>query len=121
MTIAVIGEDNAGKSSFIKCALDMKNAPSSSLTKKKMSLDGSIYMVRLLEIDLKQVAFDQNKRIVWPLVGMDNSDPIIDGVLLLYDSTRSEKLTEASVLAGTYIPEGAFRSSPRISPHMWRP
>lgn len=67
-----------------------------------MSLDGSIYMVRLLEIDL---AFDQ---------GMDNLDPIIDGVLLLYDSTRSEKLTEASVLAGTYIPEVAFRSYPRI-------
>lgn len=109
MTIAVVGEDDAGKSSFIKCALDMKSAPPSFSTKKKMSLDGSVYMVRLLEIDLKQVVIDQDKQIIWPRLGRDNAAPIVDGVLLLHDSTRPEKLSETSELTGT------FNSSPGIS------
>ncbi|KAJ5893409.1 hypothetical protein N7495_005100 [Penicillium taxi] len=99
VTIAVVGEDNAGKSSFIKCALDMKQPSSSILTKKKMSLDGSIYAVGLLEIDLKQVIFEGHN-VMWPRVGNDKSVPIIDGVLLLHDSTQPDKVDVTTELAG---------------------
>jgi GTPase SAR1 family protein len=99
VTIAVVGEDNAGKTSFIKSALDMKGTPSSVSTKKKMSLDGSVYIVRLLEIDLKQVTFDQDLNIVWPRTGTDVA-PIVDGVLLLYDATQPDKLEKTVELAG---------------------
>ncbi|KAJ5121907.1 hypothetical protein N7526_008844 [Penicillium atrosanguineum] len=98
VTIAVVGEDDAGKTSFIKCALDMKSPPSSTSTRKKMSLDGAVYIVRLLEIDLKQVAIDQDKRISWPCVGRDDSVPTVDGVLLLYDSTQPNKLSEVTAM-----------------------
>lgn len=100
VTIAVVGEDNAGKTSFIKSALDMKGPPSSVSTKKKMSLDGSVYIVRLLEIDLKQVTFDQDLNIVWPRTGRDSVAPIVDGVLLLYDATQPDKLEKTVELAG---------------------
>lgn len=100
MTIAVVGEDNAGKTSFIKSALDMKGTPSSVSTRKKMSLDGSVYIVRLLEIDLKQVTFDQDLNIVWPGVNKDSGSPIVDGVLLLYDATQPERLEKTIELAG---------------------
>ncbi|KAJ5363944.1 uncharacterized protein N7496_009657 [Penicillium cataractarum] len=99
VTIAVVGEDNAGKTSFIKSALDMKGTPSSVSTKKKMSLDGAVYIVRLLEIDLKQVTFDQDLNIVWPGVNKNSAAPIVDGVLLLHDATQPERLEKTIELA----------------------
>ncbi|KAJ5579307.1 hypothetical protein N7450_008174 [Penicillium hetheringtonii] len=98
VTIAVVGEDNAGKTSFIKCALDMKVTPSSLSTKKKMSLDGSVYMVRLLEVDLRQVFVDENNVIVWPQLEKDSAPPMIDGVLLLHDATRSASFDDSREL-----------------------
>ncbi|KAJ6119339.1 hypothetical protein N7523_003619 [Penicillium sp. IBT 18751x] len=95
---AVVGEDDAGKTSFIKCALDMKSPPSSTSTRKKMSLDGAVYIVRLLEMDLKQIAINQDKRISWPRVGKDDSVPTVDGVLLLYDSTQPNKLSKLTAM-----------------------
>lgn len=100
MTIAVVGQNNAGKSSFIKCALDMKNTPSSFSTKKKMSLDGSVYMVRLLEIDLQKVTLSQDQSIVWPRLEMDTAPPVVDGVLLLHDATQADNFDEAKELIG---------------------
>lgn len=102
MTIAVVGEGDAGKTSFIKCALDMKSPPSSTSTRKKMSLDGAVYIVRLLEIDLKQVAIDRDRRISWPRVGRDDSVPTVDGALLLYDSTQPNKLSETTEMLGMF-------------------
>jgi len=102
VTIAVVGEKDAGKTSFIKNALDMKSPPSSSSTRKKMSLDGAVYMVRLLEVDLKQVAIDRDRRISWPRVGEDYSVPTVDGALLLYDSSKPNKLSETTEMLGMF-------------------
>ncbi|KAJ9485263.1 hypothetical protein VN97_g8099 [Penicillium thymicola] len=92
VTIAVAGEENAGKSSFVKCALDMKSPPASPMNKKKMSLNGSVYIVHLMEVDLTQVRFDQDKKIIWPRTGHDKSTPVIDGVLVLHDATKPDRL-----------------------------
>lgn len=67
-----------------------------------MSLDGAVYIVRLLEVDLKQVAIDQEKRIRWPRARKDDSVPTVDGVLLLYDSTQPNKLYETTQILGTF-------------------
>lgn len=117
VTIAVVGEDNAGKSSFIQCALDMKSAPSSFLTKKKMSLDGSIYMVRLLEIDLQQVTIAPDGQIMWPRMGRDDSATVVDGALLLHDSTQPDKLAETSELTGMFEARDAPLPS-AVLPHL---
>lgn len=93
VTIAVAGEENAGKSSFVKCALDMKNPPVSPMNKKKMSLNGSVYIVHLMEVDLTQVQFDQDKKIIWPRTGRDKSTPVIDAVLVLHDATKPDRLS----------------------------
>lgn len=118
MTIAIVGEDNAGKTSFIQCALDMKHPPSSYSTKKKMSLDGSVYLVRLLEIDLRKVKYDQSRRILWPRIGKDAVAPRIDGVLLLHDGTEAANFETTSDLVGTCIMGTHKRRSlpsPRLS------
>lgn len=67
-----------------------------------MSLDGSIYMVRLLEIDLKQVTFNRDGQVIWPRMGGDNSATIVDGALLLHDSTQPDKLAETAELTGMF-------------------
>ncbi|CAG7977798.1 unnamed protein product [Penicillium nalgiovense] len=93
VTIAVAGEENAGKTSFVKCALDMKNTPISPMNKKKMSLNGSVYIVHLMEVDLTQVQFDQDKKIIWPHTGRARSAPVIDAVLVLHDATKPDRLS----------------------------
>ncbi|KAJ5308793.1 hypothetical protein N7508_004172 [Penicillium antarcticum] len=92
VTIAVVGEENAGKSSFVRCALDMKSSPVAPLNRKKMSLDGSVYIVRLLEVDLTQIQFDQENNVLWPRTGRDRAAPAIDGVLVLHDATKPDRL-----------------------------
>ncbi|KAJ5678731.1 hypothetical protein N7462_006975 [Penicillium macrosclerotiorum] len=99
VTIAVVGEENAGKTSFIRCALDMKATPSSVSTKKKMSLDGAVYIVRLLELELQTITLSHDRKIGWPRMGKDNAVPIIDGVLLLHDATQPDKLEETVAMA----------------------
>jgi hypothetical protein len=100
VTIAVAGEENAGKTSFVKCALDMKNTPVSPMNKKKMSLNGSVYIVHLMEVDLTQVRFDQDKKIIWPHTGRDRSAPAIDAVLVLHDATKPDRLSLTTNLIG---------------------
>ncbi|KAJ5758104.1 uncharacterized protein N7511_006798 [Penicillium nucicola] len=92
VTIAVVGEENAGKSSFVRCALDMKSSPVAPSNKKKMSLDGSVYIVRLLEVDLTRVQFDRENNVLWPQTGRDRTAPVIDGVLVLHDATKPDRL-----------------------------
>lgn len=86
-----------------------------------MSLNGSIYNVRLLEIDLRQVTVDRDRRISWPQMEKDKPAPSIDGVLLLHDSTQPVKLEETSPLAGMFWSPGNSRLPPRVSPHMCHP
>lgn len=102
VTIAVAGEENAGKSSFVKCALDMKSPPASPMNKKKMSLNGSVYIVHLMEVDLTQIRFDQDKKIIWPRTGHDKSTPVIDGVLVLHDATKPDRLALTTNLIGMF-------------------
>ena len=55
-----------------------------------MSLEGVIYVVRLLEITMNDVAVDKSGRIVWPPSIGDQVMPTVDGVLVLYDVTASK-------------------------------
>ncbi|KAJ5142744.1 uncharacterized protein N7515_001531, partial [Penicillium bovifimosum] len=93
VTIAVAGEENAGKTSFVKCALDMKHPPTSIINQKKMSLDGSVYKVRLLEVDLTKIQFGPDNKILWPSTGHETTAPAIDGVLVLHDATKPDRLS----------------------------
>ncbi|CAG8239589.1 unnamed protein product [Penicillium salamii] len=71
----------------------MKNPPHSICSRKKMSLDGSVYIVHLLEVDLTQVQFDQDKRIIWPQMESGAPAPTVDGVLVLHDATKPDRLS----------------------------
>ncbi|KAL2218807.1 ras guanyl-nucleotide exchange factor RasGEF [Thermoascus aurantiacus ATCC 26904] len=96
VNLAVVGARGVGKSTFIQCALDMKHPPLSRSCTKKMSLEGVVYVVRLLEISLQEITFDGSEHLVWPQSLDDQALPIIDGVIVLHDVTNPSSITECS-------------------------
>ncbi|KAL6234123.1 hypothetical protein BDW75DRAFT_231423 [Aspergillus navahoensis] len=102
VSIAVVGGDKVGKTTFIQSALEMKHPLTLRSTTKKMSLDGTVYIVRLVEINVDEISFDGNGRLRWPLLGND-SPPSVDGALLLYDASRPTSHPETSKLLETFI------------------
>ncbi|KAL5339078.1 ras guanine nucleotide exchange factor domain-containing protein [Aspergillus crustosus] len=87
VSIAVVGGDKVGKTTFIQSALEMKQPLSARSTTKKMSLDGTVYVVRLLKVHTDEVVPSSNGTLRWPRLGND-TPPTVDGALLLHDATR---------------------------------
>lgn len=85
ITLAVIGASRAGKSTFVKCALDLKKSGASPSSIKKVSLEGVVSVLRLLEIQLEDVGILENRTLDWPSSVGDLDTPQIDGVLVLCD------------------------------------
>ena len=91
LSFAVLGAHGAGKSTFVRCALDLKKTTASQMSSKKMALDGEIFLINLLEIPVDDTEISAD-RIKWPEV-LDGAEfPRIDGVLALYDVTNRESL-----------------------------
>lgn len=85
VTLVVLGAPTVGRSTFVRCALDLKKAPTSAVSSKKVSLEGEISIVRMLELGFEDVAVAADQRLRWPTIMGDFNTPIIDGVLVLCD------------------------------------
>lgn len=85
IALAVLGGPAVGKSTFVHCALDLKKASLSRVSSKKVSLEGNISNVQLLEIGLEEVEVTAEQKVLWPEKVRDQNRPDIDGVLALYD------------------------------------
>lgn len=59
-----------------------------------MSLDGVIYLVKLLEIPLEDVGIVDDARIAWPEEIDHERTPSIDGVLALVDISDEESIED---------------------------
>lgn len=65
--------------------MDLKKASISPIASKKVSLEGKISVVRLLEIGLEDVEVTADQKVLWPEKVGEQKMPDIDGVLALYD------------------------------------
>ncbi len=108
MTIAVLGAAGVGKSTFIRCALDLKQPASSPASVKKMSLDGVVYHVRLLEIGLGSIHITADQQVEWPETVMDQPMTQVDGALTLYDVMNKESLAHLPELISEFIKSKSF-------------
>ncbi|KAL5359629.1 ras guanine nucleotide exchange factor domain-containing protein [Aspergillus floccosus] len=106
VTIAVIGHETAGKTTFIRSALDMKHSPSSRSTTKKMALDGNVYIVRLLEIEAREISVASDGTVEWPRFGHE-SPPTVDGALVIHDVTQPASLSDLTGLLDS-LTESSF-------------
>lgn len=59
-----------------------------------MSIDGSVYVVRLVELTFDDLELDDHNRICWPDTIAGTSLPVIDGAFTLYDVMNRESLIQ---------------------------
>jgi hypothetical protein len=106
--MAVLGCPSVGKSTFIRRALDLARPPPTSFTSRKMSIDGNVYLVRLVELNYHDLDLDDENCICWPDVVKGTPVPPIDGAFTLYDVMNKESLVQ--------IPETLGRTRPLALP-----
>ena len=85
LNFAVVSERGAGKSTFVRCALDLEKPAKSPTSSKKMSFDGEVFLISLFEVQLGDLVIAGDQQIWWPQVVEHKVMPRIDGVLVLFD------------------------------------
>ena len=85
VNIAVVGAEGVGKSTFIQKALELPDLPPSQSAERKIPIDGSVYLVRLLELPIDNIEVNDDETINWPDTIDDKMMPRVDGALALYD------------------------------------
>lgn len=95
ITLAVLGATGVGKSTFVQCALDLKKPAISPSSTKKVSLEGVISIVRLIELQLEDVTITEDCSICWPTEIGDQSVPRIDGALVMCDVMDQSSMSKA--------------------------
>jgi GTPase SAR1 family protein len=102
LRFVVVGAEGSGKTTFIRYALDLKKPMQGPVASKKMSLEGDVFLISLMEIQLDDVDTTADNTICWPdsvIEGVNEGvnegiSPPVNGVLVLYD------VSERSSLAG---------------------
>jgi hypothetical protein len=94
INIVVLGAPGIGKSTFIEKAFDLRELPPAPFTRRKMSLDGKLYAIRLIELGYEHLQFDEQATIVWPDVVDGEPVPPIHGTFALYDVTSRNSLAQ---------------------------
>ena len=92
INIGVIGVHDAGKSSFIRRALNLQNIASPNIASRKMLIDGVSYVVRLLELSFSEVHIGEGNCIKWPDTIDGCATPRIDGAITIYDVMNLQSL-----------------------------
>jgi len=103
INIAVLGSPQVGKSTFIQRSFDLRALPNSPFTSRKMSIDGNVYVVRLVELAYDDLDLDEHKRICWPDTIAGNPVPVIDGAFTLYDVLNRDSLGEIPDALGKWL------------------
>jgi hypothetical protein len=66
-----------------------------------MSLDGTVYVVRLLKVHASEISLSDDGKLKWPRLAND-SPALVDGVLLLHDASRPTTRLETLRIIGLY-------------------
>ena len=108
LNFAVVGASGAGKSTFIKCALDLSKPATSPSSTKKMSLEGELFRITLMEIQLDDLTIRKDQDIEWPENLGTKLMPKVDGVLAVYDVADRNSLSAIPALMSEYTRHGFF-------------
>lgn len=92
INIAVLGARGAGKSLFIRRALNLPTTVSSAICTRKMTIDGGLYIVRFMEMSFNDIHIGERNTIKWPETIDDLATPRIDGAVTIYDVTDQDSL-----------------------------
>lgn len=92
-TLAVLGSAGSGKSTLVQYALDLEKLPVSPKSVKKISLEGTVSILRLIELRLEDLEIDDDFSIRFSLEADNQNQPRIDGALMMCDVTSSSSIS----------------------------
>ena len=98
----MLGAEGVGKTLFIQRVLDLKTAPPIAMSARKVTVNETSYMVRLVEILFDEVKIAENDSISWPDTINDLAMPRIDGAYVLYDVTNKDSLDKIPEMLSKY-------------------
>ncbi|KAM7208618.1 ras guanine nucleotide exchange factor A [Naviculisporaceae sp. PSN 640] len=110
VNIAVIGADGVGKSAFIQRALSLPRPPGLNITTVRLEVDGVLYLVTIVELDIESFDVNPDLPIQWPKIINGHTAPRMDGAMILYDVMNRESIRDLpqtmSSLAKSSLPTG---------------
>ncbi|KAK4212864.1 hypothetical protein QBC37DRAFT_287160 [Rhypophila decipiens] len=110
VNIAVIGADGVGKSAFIQRALSLSRPPGLNVTTVRLDVDGVLYLVTIVELDIEGFDVNPDLPIQWPKQINGHMVPRMDGAMILYDVMNRESIRDLpqtmSSLAKSNLPTG---------------
>ncbi|KAK4115785.1 ras GEF [Canariomyces notabilis] len=108
INIAVIGAEGVGKSTFIQQVRRASRPPASNITTMPHDVDGTQYLVTIVELDLEGIELDPNQPVQWPKQIGGRMVPRMDGAMILYDGMNEERVREVppilAALANSSLP-----------------
>lgn len=104
INICVLGAHNVGKTTFVKRTFNLSGHSILTTNMRKMSLDGVIYKVRLLEVSCEDVEIADDGRISWPETIGDCIVPRVDGAIVLYSVMDSASLAPIARTLSMSVP-----------------
>ena len=93
LIFAVVSAHGAGKSTFVRHTFDLRSDHISSFNSKKMSLEGEIFLISLIEVQLDEIKIFGDHKIDWPTNTGNTDASRVDGVLALYDVTEPNSIS----------------------------
>jgi energy-coupling factor transporter ATP-binding protein EcfA2 len=89
LNIAVIGARGSGKSTFVRRALGLPETSTTTNCSRRMTIDGTPYIVRFLEMTFNDVHVGDRSIIKWPETIHDFATPRMDAAVTIYDVQES--------------------------------
>lgn len=83
-------------------ALDLPFISDSQAVERKIGIDGTDYLLRLLEVPIDDVDIDDDETVSWPETIEDKLMPQIDGAVTLYDVQDRATLEDVPKMLSTY-------------------
>lgn len=84
-------------------ALELPALPTSQAAERKVPIDGSDYLVRLLELPIDDLDIDDHDCIDWPDTIEDKMMPRVDGAIALYDVQDKGSIEELPEVLSEWI------------------
>lgn len=89
--------------------MDLEDAPRSAFTSRKVQMDGTVYVVRLIEMSYGDLDLDEDRCMCWPDTIQNTPVPHIDGAFTLYDITVKDSLIQVPETLGERSQKSGMR------------
>lgn len=106
INVLIIGARGCGKSSFIRNSLDRESflPESGSGLSARVKLTDQYFSVKFIELEIDDVDFSSERRIIWPPHANGTTFPALDAVFCLYDASDKDSVADVPTALSKWDP-----------------